>query len=168
MFPTAHGVVSQGGNVAPPEPGDGYRYYRLLISENNGGTIYVGTHTLQLRATIGGPDLPTTKGGTATASSTGHPSYPPEDAFDGDSGTGWLGNKTDLPVAWLQFDFGAGNEQVVVEYAVGEYPASTQRAGRSCRAWVLQGSHDGTAWDDLHTVAEQTGWTAGELRVFTI
>lgn len=167
MFPTAHGVVSQGGKDELPEPGDGYRYYRLLISQHNGGTLYVGTHTLQLRATIGGPDLPTTKGGTATASSTTS-TRSPEDAFDGDSGTGWIGNASDLPVAWLQFDFGAGNEQVVAEYAVGAYPTSTQTAARSPNSWSLLASNDLITWATLDIVSGETGWVLGETRVFTL
>lgn len=90
MFPTAHGVVSQGGNVVPPEPGDGYRYYRLRFNANNGRNT-INIVEVELRESVGGPNVAT--GGTASASSvfeTTFPSvFPAANAFDANPNTHW-------------------------------------------------------------------------------
>ncbi len=161
MFPTAHGVVSQGGNVVPPEPGDSYRYYRLTVTAmTSAGNAALGW--LQLRTGIGGPNVATD----------------PSKASAQDEIAGWEAGKAfgvsvpvnqnwfaaGAPPRWIQYDFGAGNEVVIVEYAVrgrasnmSPYPA----------AWTLHASNDGTTWDLLDSVSGQT-WANDGVRVFPL
>lgn len=147
--------------------GAGYRYYRLVITANNNDT-YVGTHSLELRESVGGADVAPGSGGAASALDTYNTNYLPEYAFDGSPSSMWFARLTN-PI-WLQFDFGAGNEKEIVEYAVGAcLTTGTSFDDRSPRDWTLEGSNDGSAWDVLHTVTGETGWSStSELRVFTI
>lgn len=167
MFPTVHGVVSQGRQSAAPQPPAGYRYYRIVVTAPGSGTT-LGTIELELRTTIDGPSVAVGAGGTAFASQN-TVNRPPEEAFDGvlTANNGCLQTTASLP--WiLGYDFGAGNEKNIVQYAVSSYPTSTQTNNRSCKDWTFEGSNDGSNWDVLDTVTGETGWTLGEQRVFTL
>src|SRR5690606_33272848 len=90
VFPAVHGVVSQGGKGAAPEPPVGYRFHRLRFLGNNGrNTINIAE--VQLRQTIGGPNAAT--GGAASASSVfarpSSESWPASQAFDSNPDTYW-------------------------------------------------------------------------------
>lgn len=139
--------------------GAAYRYYRINIS-NNSGAGNATVVKLDLRTEIDGSDI--TGSGTASASES-HPSHPPAGAFDNDTDTRWSVPKGDLP-AWLEYDLGAGNDASVVQYAVTGAAYNLE----SITDWIFQGSVDGAAWDDLHTVTEETDWTGWEIRTFTI
>lgn len=77
--------------------------------------------------------------------------------------------KTTASLPWiLGYDFGAGNEKIIVQYAVSSYPTSTQTNNRSPSNWTFEASNDGSTWDVLDTVAGETGWSTGETRTFTV
>lgn len=152
---------------AADDGGAGYRYYRVVVSAVGSGTA-VGTIELELREVVGGPSVAVGAGGTAFASKFSS-SRPPSEAFDGvlTANNGCLETSATLP--WhLGYDFGAGNEKQVVQYAVSSYPTSTQTSNRSFKDWTFEGSNDGETWDTLDTVIGETGWTLGEQRVFTL
>lgn len=148
MFPTAHGVVSQGGNVAPPEPGDGYRYYRLRFQANNGRTT-LGISEVELRESLGGPNV--TVGGVASASSvfeTDTPTIlPAVNAFDGDPNTYWSSN------------YVGGYQQTGGNASAGAYASSEFGAG--FRAVNAFDGDPATYW----SATGATGWLAYAYQV---
>lgn len=163
MFPTVHGVVSQGGQGSAPPPG-GYAYYRLLIHENNGNT-YVGIGQLELYATPMGASQ-SANPGTATASTT-LGSDVAANAFDGDSAPGasaWRSAFQPTYPQWVQKAF--VTPFPLDHYAIVGWPAS-ENHNRSPRAWELQGSHDGSTWGTLDARAQRADWGQAERRAFT-
>lgn len=142
-------------------PVSGYRFYRWVISANNGrGTIDVAE--AQLRESIGGPNVAT--GGLPYATSVFSSSLSASAAFDGDSGTHWS-SASGVTSAELWYDHGTGSERSVVQYAL---QARSNANDGSPRDWVFEGSNDLITWDTLDTVTGQTGWANGETRVFTL
>lgn len=156
--------VAAGGGGGPTA----YRYYRLNITANNGDINYIGSNTFALRESVGGADAVQGSGGLGTVKTFLGETYNAAKLFDNSNGTGWISvNPVAFP-EWAQWDFGTGNEKVIVEYAVGAYPTSNATNGRSPNAWTFQGSNDLSAWTDLDSQTGQTGWTLAELRVFTL
>jgi hypothetical protein len=139
-----------------------YRYYRLNVTANNGGTN-VGITEIELRGTFGGPDLtsPSTTI-TASADAIGAP-----EAIDNNTATnnGWLVSSASFPLT-LTVDLGAA--QLLEQYVVGSYPTTTSTAANSVRDWTLEGSNDNSTWTVLDTQSGQSAWTLGETRVFTL
>lgn len=83
-------------------------------------------------------------------------------AFDTNDGTFWIG--TGGGTDWIQLSLGVG--KAILE----TYSLKCNRSGLSTRApkaWTMLGSNNGTDWDTLDTVADQTGWTNLEVRQFT-
>lgn len=167
---SALGLLTRFGltqNAGGAPPAGAYRYYRLNVTAANSGTS-IGTIELELRESLGGVSVAVGAGGTATASqyATGRP---PEEAFDGTltRNNGCLRTNATLPW-WLQYDFGAGKEKKIIQYAVSSYPTTTLTNARSAMDWTFQGSNDGVNWAVLDTVTGETGWTVEEQRVFTL
>ncbi len=100
-------------------------------------------------------------GGTPSASSY-YQFYNPERAFDNQYTTEWLNNNS-LP-AYLQFDFGAGNEKRVAKYRIYyEHPSSTDHSPNN---WTFEASNDGSSWATLDTQTGQ-GWTTYAWQEYT-
>lgn len=58
---------------------------------------------------------------------------------------------------WLKYDFGSGNEKIILKYTVtARYYTSDQT--RCPKDWTFEGSNDDSNWDILDTQTEQTGW----------
>lgn len=125
-------------------PISGFSRYRVRITARQDGGESINLTELVLRSTTGGPQIAT--GGTASANGN-DPSYPPANAFNGNTTDGgWLSNS--LP-AILQYTF--PSPVTLAEYGIGVGYA-LQRP----RSWVFEGSNDGTTWTALSTV---TDWT---------
>ncbi|HSA60037.1 MAG TPA: LamG-like jellyroll fold domain-containing protein, partial [bacterium] len=96
---------------------------------------------------------------TSSASSSYSQSEPYR-AFDGNTTTSGWANSGSPPLstqpAWLQIDFGSGNGRVIDRYQI--LKSSTQAGGFTSiytpKTWKIQGSNDGTSWNDLHVVAD--------------
>lgn len=83
-------------------------------------------------------------------------------AFDWGIGAGgWLANAT---TGWLQVDLGAGNTKQLYSYAVRS--ETSGNTSRSPKNWTMLGSNNGTDWDTLDTVTNQTAWSLNEIRSF--
>lgn len=147
-----------------------HRYWRLLITggyEDEFGP-YAEIHELELRASVEGPDQ--TGSGTASAISV----FPddltePINAFDDDPDTGWFPAEGGTWPLWLAYDFGAGNDVDVVEYAITN--GNPDSGDYAPQVFKLQWSSDGTAWTDAEAEHDVTGtWaaTGGETRVFAV
>jgi fibronectin type 3 domain-containing protein len=71
-------------------------------------------------------------------------------AFDSDPGSKWYGYNS--PANWLQYDFGAGNAQVVKRYTISVADVAT----RDPKDWTFLGSQDGSTWTTLDSQSNQT------------
>lgn len=136
-----------------------HRYWRLYVTASNGSTWHQAGAELQLRLTRGGADQ--CAGGTPITSGD-EGSYTAANLFDDDPATfqQWQGSA--LP-KWVAYDFGAGNEQAIVELAL--FPHSSY-ADRMPKDFELQWSDDGIDWTPHLVVSEETGWVAGAWRTF--
>lgn len=106
---------------------------------NSGGAFRRGGN-LDIRALSGAP--------AASASSTAT-NYAPADAFDGVLWKKWV--SVGGAPAWLQYDYGSGNTEVINGYYLcnGEYPSTQDALNRSPKSWEFQGSNNGTTWTTL-------------------
>lgn len=159
-----------GGSVGPVP----HRYWRVYITATDGSASNFGFTEIEIRGSIGGPDLtvPQTAGGAATASSEANMSNAAWRAVDESLTSGWLGNVPGggLP-GWWRYDFGhAGHtgpstadvRQILIR---GSWNAPTA----SPRDFELQWSDDNSSWTTVLTVTGQTGWTgASDARTFDV
>ena len=104
----------------------------------------------------------TSPAGTATASSEYNNDIAAR-AFDNTSATQW-GTPDGITTGWLQYDFGAGNEQVITAYEIREYTNTTAPDN-----WTFEGSHDAVNWTILDTrMGEGDGILNNQLTPFII
>lgn len=168
---------STGGGVS------GYRYYRILITANNGASDYTCACEVEYRATHGGSDLTspaTAAGGAATASDdagvgiwTGSAISAFDDnvVFGGTVATRaqWLSNPIPPTVGspkWLKYDF--GSPTVITEMALtGSHSTDLNPSPYALKDFKVQGSNDNSSWTDLIAPSSQTAWTPAEQRVFS-
>ena len=91
--------------------------------------------------------------GTASASSFFSGAFDPENPVDDLLTTSWLSDGQEPASAeWWQYDFGAGNEKVIVRYTL-EYNLNLFQA---LTDWQFEGSNDAVQWTVLDT---QSGFT---------
>lgn len=76
--------------------------------------------------------------------------------------TRWL---TTIKPAWLKFDFGVGNSEVVVRYTISAEDSSS-RMDQYPKTWTLQGSNNDSDWTVLDTQTNVTTWFAKEMRIY--
>lgn len=133
-----------------------HRYWRVL---GHGGIgSFTGLAEIQMRETLGGPTV--TTGGTASATlpiQSGSAAA----VFDGNLTTQvqWSGNAQ----KWVAYDFGAGNEKDIIEFAIAP---NKDVANRTWTRFTLQYSDNGTDWTDSWRVS-YTPWVIGTLVVFS-
>lgn len=70
-------------------------------------------------------------------------------AFDRNPGSKWLCSA----VSWLQYDFGAGNPQVIKRYTV---TSANDVPARDPKSWNVRGSQDGVSWTWLDSRSNET------------
>lgn len=149
-----------------------YTHYQLLIIDNNGGS-YQGLTELVLRSSPEGPSLAPGSGGTpyASASPTSS-SYEVEEAFDGIESTETNGFITTSAYSYTPVRFTFTEPKTVTQYSVGCYPTAWSNLsffqGNCLRHWKFQASNNGVDWIDLDERTNETDWTPGEVRNFTI
>lgn len=156
---TSTPYVSVAFRTAAPETG--YRFYRLNITDNNGRST-INIAEAQVRATVGGGDQAVSGG--AFASSTSGASFEAFRAFDDNAGTFWA-SASAVTAATLSADLGSGREIAAAQYAL---QARADANDGSPKDWTFEGSNDLETWDTLDTVTGETGWSNGELRVYTV
>lgn len=150
-------------------PAGHYRFFRIENLDSVNGGRFLGVNTLGFRETINGPDVAVGNvRGTSRANPQGGST--PNNAFNGNTSNGWSDNElgVDNSEKWLMCDFGSGAEIAPVEYLVGAFPSATSTADRSLAKWDLVASNDLETWDTLDQVTGQSGWTLGEVRVFSL
>jgi fibronectin type 3 domain-containing protein len=126
----------------------GTTYYYVVQAKNAVGTS--GTSPEFGAALLGAPLANLAFSGTSTASfNQASATEGSAKAFDSNPGSKWFGYNS--PTGWLQYDFGAGNAQIVKRYTI----SSADVAGRDPKDWQLQGSQDGANWTTLDTQSGQ-------------
>ena len=150
----------------------GHRYWRVNITANNGHASQCGFTEIELKTSLGGPDITATGAstGAATASSQVNSSNRPPLAVDDNTGTGWLANAT---TGWWRYDcqhadhlaIGQPFEDVVQITIRGSWNAPTA----SPQNFTLDWSDDNVSWTTVMTVTGETGWTgASDIRTFDV
>lgn len=159
------GVARHTANFTAPiipyaeTQGLGARYWRLNTTANNGSSnLAIGD--VQLRNKVGGTSVAT--GGTASASTT-NGGYVAANGFDGSAATLWNASTSS---GWLKYDFGSGNEKTITEFVVQS--RSDGYTSDAPKDFTLEYSSDNTVWFTVATITNQTGWTAGQSRTFTV
>lgn len=102
-----------------------------------------------------------TSGGTASASHENGPSEGAAQAFDDSSSTKWLAFNT---TPWLQYQFGSSATHVVGKYTL---TSGNDDDTRDPYTWTLQGSNNGSTWDNLDTQTAQTFASRGLTKEYT-
>lgn len=154
-----HGAAGGGGS--------GHRYWRILITQNDGSASFCGFTECELRGTVGGSDLTSAASALAcTLSSSDINSGNAARYAFSDDGNGWL--SATASTSWIRWDFqtqGIGQQNVVQIRIEGSHNAPNA----SPRNFELQWSDDGSSWTTVMTVTGATGWTgAGDWRTFTV
>lgn len=151
-----------------------YRYFRLTPSGQagaSGNLSFSGSSEINLRSVAG---VENTNYPTATGYAV---ERDPQQAADGitTGGNGWLYNTFNAPNGVQEsilFDFGPGTTVDVVEYAVGPYPTSSNKANRSWGGWTLEGTNDDPAGTPTWNVIDQQSgitWDGTEaLQAFSV
>lgn len=117
---------------------------RNLIANGNP----VSCSELEMRTVEGGPNV--CVGGTPIANGYYGRGYEIAKAFDGlkTDGNEWASNRNDA-LAWIGYDFGAGNEKDIVEIA---YTARQYYGSQSPNTAVLEYSDDLVDWEPLFPI----------------
>lgn len=66
---------------------------------------------------------------------------------------------------WLQYDFGVGVTQQVVEYAIA---ARSDAGDGAPRDWELEASNDLITWTPIDSRTDEADWAPGETRTYTV
>lgn len=143
-----------------------HRYWRLRSLANNGGGCTTITELI-MATTPGGATV--CSGGTIIKSSE-QAGWEAPKAFDGivSGDQGWASANGDIDGAWIGYDFGAGNSQDIVEVRVMSRTHSSY-LNQTPKLFFIQYSDDGTNWYQRGPSSGiQTGWTANEIRTFSI
>lgn len=128
-----------------------YRYWRIFVQTNDGNTGSIGIGEIELRGTVGGADLTTT--GTPALASTTSGGFVAGNVRDNDTGTFWI--STAATDQWLRLDLGTA--QQVAQVAIYPRAGSLNSAPKD---FIIQGSDDGTNFNDVKAFTGITGWTA--------
>lgn len=130
-------------------PAAGTTYYYVVRAKNSAGTS--GNSPEFHGSLLSGAMVNLAFGGTATASfNQDSVAEGAIKAFDSDGGSKWYGYNS--PSNWLQYDFGAGNAQVIKRYTISVADVAT----RDPKDWTFLGSQDGSIWTTLDSQSNQT------------
>lgn len=165
----SHQFIAQNISV-PPAAAPPARYWRILIDDNfaSGGTADEYSTLSEVTLYDGAlNDTTTTIGGTASASSQFSSGYAPARAFDRSLTTDWSTQVNQVPGSWIQWDFGAGNEQTIesVKIRSSNSGASALEAPKD---FHIQNSDDGVTWANQLDVLGEPTWTSAEERTYTL
>ncbi len=141
----------------------GTNYYYRARAKNSAGTsgdspLFGGSHSQLI------PQWANLAfSGTSTASFNQDSALEGSDkAFDRDPGSKWFGYNS--PTGWIQYDFGAGNAQVVKRYTI----SVADVLERDPKSWTFLGSQDGSTWTTLNSQSNQTFRLRMAMNVYTI
>ena len=157
------GILSSKRTITQSE----FVYWRMFFTESN-DTVqnkYISISEINFRSIIG---TDSTMSGTITASSTfvySGVTYYASNATDNDANSAWITAAGLHISSWWQIQFAEPTEVKQVKFQA--YP-TTAGAIQMFKSGYLQRSNDGTNWTTVMTISNQTGWTPGEIRTFTV
>jgi hypothetical protein len=126
----------------------GTTYYYVARAKNSAGTS--GNSSQFYAALLPSPLVNLAFSGTASDSGNSV-AWNSSNGFDQNPGSLWFHQGT---TGWLQYDFGAGNAQVIKRYTVSS--SSVNIPSRDPKDWQFQASNDGANWTTLDTQSNQT------------
>lgn len=135
-----------------------HRYWRIYITEKSGAATFSAIEELELRSSAGGADVT----GSGTASANNSSGGAAANAVDNDTGTIWATGAGALP-HWWAYDFGAGNDQDIVEVSI---TSRSSTAGSAPGAFQLQYSDDGSTWTTRLFCNVEGVWPVSTTHVF--
>ncbi|MFT3787331.1 MAG: alginate lyase family protein [Tepidisphaeraceae bacterium] len=105
--------------------------------------------------------------GTGSASASAQNAAPESSAqaFDGTTNTKWYSGGNSGTTAWLRYDFGAGQQRTLTQYAVS---SANDVPDRDPKDWQFVGSNDGVTWTLLDTQSNQQFSERYQTRTFTL
>jgi len=138
----------------------GTTYYYVAQAKNSAGTS--GNSPQFGASLLTTPMVNLAFGGTPTATIADNGgSEAPDKAFDRNPGSKWLGW---APTGSIQYDFGAGNAQVVKCYTIN----CADVANRDPKSWNFRGSQDGTNWTTLDSKSNQSFITRFAMNTYNL
>lgn len=139
----------------------GSRHWRIYTTASNSSISQVVAE-VQFREEIGGPNMAVGGVASADSSTVGNG---PENAFDGDSSTTWVHTSPVTP-NWIAYEFPSALN--IKQIALQATTTSVNAANRMPMDFRVEKSSDGVTWEVVSSFTGQTGWTLGEIRVFTL
>ncbi|TLD68629.1 ricin B lectin [Phragmitibacter flavus] len=126
----------------------GTTYYYVVRAKNSVGT---SANSPQFSGSLWPVPMSNLALGGGTASDSGNSvATNSANAFDNNPGSLWFHQGA---TGWVQFDFGAGNAQVIKRYTVSASPVII--LPRDPKNWQFQASNDGTTWTTLDIQTNQ-------------
>jgi len=175
-------VISGGGLPGDMDSGDDTivggeggaltaRYWRIHITANNGDS-FTGLSKIEMRESVGGPNVCAGLDGSFAAASTAAASAVNafNDIVDEPLSNDWYTTGTGIFPEWIRVDFGAGNSKSVVEVLLRSRNSAPASWGSSQapKDFSVQYSSDDVSYTTLFSVTNSTSWEPGESRVFTM
>lgn len=118
---------------------------------------------LEFRLTAGGADQ-ATEGQTVYGSQNG--TKYASNAFDAnETTTFWNTQKANVADAWIGQDFGSAVEITEIEIGARVDGNNYDQTPHYFQVWH---SDDGTNWTSILTVENESAWSSGEQRVYTV
>ena len=128
----------------------GTTYYYVVQAKNSAGASCNSPEFGD--SLLAAPMVNLAFGGTSSASFRSGSQMEGSDwAFDRNPGSKWYNYSA--PTGWIQYDFGAGNEQVIKRYTIS---SATDVPARDPSSWNFLGSQDGVSWDTLDSQSNQS------------
>jgi len=142
---------------------DAYRYYRVEVSQNAGGSYWC-IEELSFYDTYG--KRLTLDKSRGSAQSQWDARYAARKAFNeiSDANEGHYCSQSGVPTGWLAYEFSSPvrlskySIEGLSEYGNQWSPVS----------WTFEGSVDGTSWDVLDTQSDHDSWSDGEIKEFPL
>lgn len=170
MLALTQGLMSLGASGGGGGPG-AHRYWRILVVESD-GAAFVGATAVQFFDALG-VDRSTVSPAVDSpfaASSQINTDNRAALAFDNNlTNTGWLSGAA--ATQWIRVDAQDANAampRTSYEVKTVRIYGSWNLPSASPRAFQVQWSDDDSAWTTALTVSGQTGWTANQMREFTV
>lgn len=170
MLALTQGLMSlgAGGGGGP----GAHRYWRLFVTQNDGSTIYTGLTELEFFDALGVNRSAVSGRSAVSASSELNSGNERQFAFDGNLvNSGWLSDASGTLPQWIRLDVqnaAAPSPRTAYEVKTLRIYGSWNVPDASPRDFQLQWSDDDIAWTTALSVTGQTGWTANEMREFTV
>jgi hypothetical protein len=156
-------VDDAGGEVSA-------RYWRVYITDNNGDS-FTGLEKIEMRESVGGPNVCSGLAGSAYTASSSPGSV--QNAFDDISGNppgdDWYTSTPGALPAWVRVDFGSGNSKAISQVLLRSRNSGTSDWGgdQAPKDFAIQYSDNDVSYTPLFSVTNSTGWGSGESRIFS-